>query len=153
MAELDPKANVEADETTEKKLLLSDIKALPEDLDEDGFVSLWNIASASCDKNVEQTRELASKLLCFLCRKNCDFVVTSTSNAQYLDQRFEKDKKVLYDWKPESEHVDIIAQQAEVPYEPFLSFLANQKFDPGVAKYTATRAARVEWFQNMWCVG
>ncbi|TWU41779.1 hypothetical protein [Novipirellula artificiosorum] len=139
-------------EVTERKLTLSDIKALPEDVDEDGFVSIWNVASTTCAKDTAQARELAAKMLCFLCKKKCDFVVTSTNNAQYLDEWFERDTKILYDWKPESELVDVVSQHAEVPYEAFLSFLSNQKFSPD-SKYTATRAARVEWFQQMWCVG
>ncbi|TWT84481.1 hypothetical protein CA13_59600 [Planctomycetes bacterium CA13] len=154
-SETENKAN-EAEQTPEEAvqpLTLADIKASPEDMDEDGFVSLWNIASHTCDQDIVQARELASKLLCFLCKKNCDFVVTSSTNAQYLDEWFERDTKILYDWKPGSELVDVVAQHAEVPYEPFRSFLTNQKFVPTTAKYTATRNARVEWFQQMWCVG
>ncbi|WP_372722531.1 hypothetical protein [Novipirellula sp.] len=134
-------------------LSLSDIKAAPADIDEDGFVSIWNIAANACNKNTVQARELASKLLCFLCKKQCDFVVTSGSNAEYLDQWFERDNKLLYDWKPESETVDVVSQHAEVPHDALVSFLENNKFDPATGKYTATRAVRVQWFQEMWCVG
>ncbi|TWU27077.1 hypothetical protein Pla52o_09360 [Novipirellula galeiformis] len=133
-------------------LTLADVKASPEDIDADGFVSLWNIASNACNKNTIETRELAARLLCFLCRKQCDFVVTSGNNAEYLDQWFERDNKLLYDWKPESETVDVVAQHAEVPHDAFVSFLDNNKFDPA-GKYAATRAVRVQWFQEMWCVG
>ena len=129
-----------------------DVKTNPSDLDKDGFVSIWNIASASAKGDLEQTRALAAQFLCFLCKRNCDFVITSTTNAEYLDERFERDNKLLYDWNLESEKVDIIAQHAEVPYEPFVSFLQNQKFNPKT-KYAPRRVDRVEWFQNLWSTG
>ncbi len=128
------------------------IRVSSEDVDKDGYVSIWNIASFTADKDLEATREIAAKLLCFLCKKKCDFVVTSTSNAEYLDNWFERDKKLLHDWKPASEHVDVVSQHAEVPAEAFLVFLQNQRFNP-VTKYNPTRAERLEWFQEMWCVG
>lgn len=128
------------------------IKVDPKDQDEDGFVSLWNIASASCDGDLDLTRALASSLLGFLCKKECDFVVTSTANAEYLDNWFEKDTKLLYAWKPDSEMVDVVAQHAEVPYEAFVTFLANQKFNPKT-NHSPRRIDRVEWFQNKWNVG
>ena len=80
------------------------------------------------------------------------FVVTSSTNAEYLDEWFERDKKILYDWNLDSEKVDVIAQHAEVPYEPFVSYLENQKFNPKT-KYAPRRVDRVEWFQNQWSVG
>ncbi|MCH1442204.1 MAG: hypothetical protein L7W43_21250, partial [Rubripirellula sp.] len=61
-----------------------EVKLNPADQDEDGFVSIWNIASASSDGHLEQTRALAAQFMCFLCKRNCDFVVTSTANAEYL---------------------------------------------------------------------
>jgi hypothetical protein len=129
-----------------------EIKAEPSDMDEEGFISLWNVAAASCEGKLEKTRALASQFLSFLCKKNCDFVVVSTTDAEYLDEWFERDKKLLYDWKPESELVDVIAQHAEVPCEPFLAYLLNQKFN-GKTNYSPRRADRVEWFTNMWSVG
>ncbi|WP_442507123.1 hypothetical protein SH528x_006021 [Novipirellula sp. SH528] len=134
-------------------LSVSDVKASPSDIDEDGFVSIWNIAANTCNNNTAEARELSARLLCFLCKKQCDFVVTSGNNAEYLDQWFERDNKLLYDWKPESETVDVVAQHAEVPHDALISFLVNNKFDPAAGKYTATRAVRVQWFQEMWCVG
>ena len=129
-----------------------DVKSNPSDLDENGFVSIWNIALASSDGELEQTRALAAQFLCFLCKRDCDFVVTSTANAEYLDDLFLKDTKILYDWNLESEKVDVICQHAEVPYEAFVSFLGNQKFNPKT-KYSPRRVDRVEWFQNKWSVG
>ncbi len=120
--------------------------------DEDGFVTIWNVASKSCDENLTATRELAAKLLLFLCKKKCDFVVTSSTNAEYLDSWFERDSKLLYDWKPDSEMVDVVSQHAEVPASGLMLFLKNNKFDPS-ANYTATRAVRLDWFREMWCVG
>jgi hypothetical protein len=129
-----------------------EIKAEPSDSDEDGFISLWNVASTSCDGELDKTRALASQFLGFLCKKKCDFVVVSTTDAVYLDEWFERDNKLLYDWKPGSEMVDVLAQHAEVPREPFLSFLVHQKFN-GKTNYSPRRADRVEWFTNMWSVG
>ncbi|XZE54105.1 hypothetical protein SH139x_000053 [Planctomycetaceae bacterium SH139] len=129
-----------------------EITFLPSDVDEDGFISIWNVAATSCGNDTVAARQLAASLLCFLCKKKCDFVVTSSSNAEYLTDWFERDNKLLYDWKPESEFVDIVAQHAEVPADTLLLFLKNKKFDPA-AKYTATRASRVEWFEQQWCTG
>jgi hypothetical protein len=128
-----------------------EIKASPDNLDENGFASIWNIASESCDGDLEMTRALAAQMLCFLCKKDCDFVVVSTTDAEYLDAWFERDTKLLYDWKPESETVDALSQHAEVPFEPFVSFLANNKFNPKT-KYSPRRVDRVEWFTNRWNV-
>ena len=129
-----------------------EFKISADDQDEHGFVSIWNIASATCDGQLEPTRALASKLLNFLCKRDCDFVICSSADADYLDKKFETDKKILYDWKPESEHVDIISQHAEVPGKAFMSFLKTHKFNPNT-KYNPRRADRVEWFTNRWSVG
>ncbi len=129
-----------------------EIKATPDDLDENGFVSIWNIASTSCEGDLEKTRALAAQILGFLCKKDCDFVVISTTDAEYLDAWFERDTKLLYDWNPDSEKVDVLSQHAEVPFEAFVSFLSNQKFNPKT-KQAPRRADRVEWFTNRWNVG
>ncbi len=102
--------------------------------------------------NLESTRALAAKLLNFLCQRNCDFVVVSTTDAEYLDAWFERDNKLLYDWKPESEKVDVLSQHAEVPFEALAGFMANQKFNPST-NYKPNRAQRVEWFTNKWSLG
>lgn len=128
------------------------ITIAPDDLDSDGFVSIWNVASASRNGDPQAVRELASRLLLFLCKKQCDFVVTSSANAEYLDNWFEREKAVLYNWKPDSEFVDVVAQHAEVPGNALLAFLKNEKFDPAV-NHNATRAVRVKWFQETWSVG
>ena len=129
-----------------------EIKALPADLDEDGFVSIWNIASATCDGDQTSTRALAAQILGFLCKKDCDFVVTSTSNAEYLDGMFERDNKLLYDWNHDSEMIDIVCQHADVPFNAFMMFLENNRFNPN-AKHSPKRADRVEWFTEKWCIG
>ncbi|MCG8650236.1 MAG: hypothetical protein MI861_10400 [Pirellulales bacterium] len=128
------------------------IKASPEDCDENGFISLWRIAAASCDGDTERTRALAAQFLGFLCKKSCDFVMVSATDATYLDEWFERDNKLLYDWKFESETVDVLSQHAEVPREPFLAVLSNQNFNPAT-KYSPKRADRVQWFTEMWSVG
>lgn len=129
-----------------------DFKISPDDQDEHSFVSVWNIASATCEGDQEKTRALASKLLNFLCKRDCDFVVCSSSGVEYLDEKFELDKKILYDWKPESEYVDVITQHAEVPGRAFMSFLTTHKFNPST-KYNPRRADRELWFRERWCVG
>ncbi|MEC7407656.1 MAG: hypothetical protein VX694_10425 [Planctomycetota bacterium] len=45
------------------------IRVHTNDLDENGFAKLWNIASASSEGNLDATRRLAASLLCFLCHK------------------------------------------------------------------------------------
>ena len=129
-----------------------EFKISPDDQDKDSFVSIWNIASATCNGDLAETRALASKLINFLCKRDCDFVVCSSTNIEYLDEKFESDNKILYDWKPESEHVDIITQHAEVPGRAFMSFLKTHKFNPET-KYNPRRADRVEWFNERWSVG
>jgi hypothetical protein len=128
------------------------LRVAPEDLDSSGFASLWNIASATSGGGLEATRTLAAQLLGFLCQKGCDFVVVSTTDAEYLDAWFERDNKLLYDWKPDSEKVDVLSQHAEVPFEALVGFLKNFKFNPS-ATYSPKRADRVEWFTNQWNLG
>ncbi len=129
-----------------------EVVAPQDNLDEDGFVSLWSIAASSSGGVEEQTRALAAQFLGFLCKHKCDFVVVSTTDAQYLDEWFERDNKLLYNWKFDSETVDVLSQHAEVPYEAFKMFLGNYKFNTA-GKYSPKRADRVEWFTDMWSVG
>ena len=124
----------------------------PEDLDDNGFTSLWNIASSTCAGDIEQSRSLASSLLNFLCHKKCDFVVTSTTDAEYLDAWFERDTSLLYNWKADSERVDVMTQHAEVPFNALVQFLENYGYSPD-SNYNPKRANRVEWFTNQWSVG
>lgn len=128
------------------------IVADPESIDADGFVSLWNVASATMKADLLTTRALASRFLGFLCKHGCDFVVASSSDAKYLDERFERDNKLLYDWSVESENVDVVSQHAYVPAEGFLRFLKAKKFDAS-SNYSPRRADRVKWFTDDWCVG
>ena len=123
-----------------------------EDQDEDGFVSIWNVAAATMSGDQTLTRALASAIMGFLCKKECDFVVVSASGAEYLDGWFEKDNKILFQWKPEHETVDVISQHAEVPFNALRDFLKNKKFK-STANYSPRRADRLEWFQNKWNIG
>lgn len=129
-----------------------EFKISPTDQDESGFVSIWNIAAATRDGDLEETRALAAKLLNFLCKKECDFVVCSSTDLEYLEEKFETDNKVLFDWKPESEHVDMIAQHAEVPGSAFMAFMKTRKFS-STTKYNPRRSDRVQWFNDKWSVG
>lgn len=124
----------------------------PEKLDEDRFVSLWNVASATAGGDYAQTRTLASRLLGFLCKKRCAFVVVSPTDASYLDSWFERDNSLLYNWTGESETVDILAQHAHVPFDVFSRFLQAEKFNPTV-NHSPRRADRVAWFNDDWTVG
>lgn len=124
----------------------------PESVDSDGFVSLWNVASATMGADLHRTRALASRFLGFLCKHQCSFVVASSSDAKYLDERFERDNKLLYNWSVDSENVDVLSQHAYVPAAGLLQFLKKYKFDAS-ANYSPRRADRVKWFTDEWCVG
>jgi hypothetical protein len=124
----------------------------PETIDGDGFVSIWNVAAATMDNNTENARVLASKLLGFLCKHQCDFVFASSTDASYLDERFERDNSLLYDWSAQSEKVDILSQHAQVPAKALVRFLKEKKFD-ATKNHSPRRADRVEWFTNQWCIG
>ena len=128
------------------------IRVHSDDLDENGFAKLWNIASASSEGNLEATRRLAASLLCFICHKNCDFVVISTTDAEYLDAWLERDSKLIYNWKEDSESVDVMTQHAEVPFKALEQFLSNNGFSTE-ATYKPTRAKRLDWFNNRWSLG
>jgi hypothetical protein len=121
-------------------------------LDADGFVSLWNVASATMNADLILTRALAARFLGFLCKHQCSFVVTSSSDAKYLDERFERDNKLLYNWAIDSETVDVMSQHAYVPAVSFLNYLKTKKFDP-TSNYSPRRLDRVKWFTDEWCVG
>jgi len=121
-------------------------------IDADGFVSLWNAASDTMGADLLRTRALASRFLGFLCKHQCDFVVASSSDAKYLDERFERDNSLLYNWTVDSENVDVVTQHACVPAESFKKFLKKRKFSPA-SNYSPKRADRVKWFTDEWCVG
>jgi hypothetical protein len=139
---------------TEATDALAEIKISvdPEKLDEEQFCSLWDVASSTMGGDYANTRTLAGRMLGFLCKKRCPFVVVSPTDATYLDELFERENSLLYDWKPESEKVDILAQHAFVPYQLFANFLENEKFNAKV-NHSPTRANRVDWFTNDWVVG
>jgi hypothetical protein len=122
------------------------------DLDEDQFVSIWNVAASTMKGDQEKTRLLASKLLGFLCKQRCEFVLTSPTDAKYLDEQFESDTGLLYNWKPESEKVDILAQHALVPFGILKQIVEFKKFSIDKA-YSPRRADRVTWFSDEWNVG
>jgi len=129
-----------------------EVRVDPETMDEDGFVTLWNVAAATMGGKTELARILASKLLGFLCKQKCDFVFASSTDAKYLDEWFERDQSLLYDWSPQSEKVDVVAQHAHVPAKALLRLLKDKKFNPTV-NHNPRRADRVDWFTNQWCIG
>lgn len=124
----------------------------PESIDVDGYVSLWNASSDTMGADLQRTRALASRFLGFLCKHQCDFVVASSSDAKYLDERFERDNSLLYSWTVDSENVDVVSQHAYVPAEGFKQFLKKRKFS-AASNYSPKRADRVKWFTDEWCVG
>ncbi len=129
-----------------------EILADADSLDDDQFISLWNVAAASTHGDAERSRDLASKLLGFLCQQRCPFVVVSQTDATYLDEWFERDNKLLHDWSAQSDRVDVLAQHAHVPFDLLTKFLAAHKFDAGHV-YNPRRAAREAWFNDDWSVG
>jgi hypothetical protein len=129
-----------------------EITVKPTDVDDDQFVSIWNVAAATLGGDPNQTRLLASKFLGFLCKHRFGYVVASSTDAAYLDEWFERDNKLLYDWKPESEKVDVLSQHAHVPFDVFCSFLRDKNFQAD-KNYSPRRADRVEWFTDDWNVG
>lgn len=124
----------------------------PETVDEDGYVSIWNVAATTMGGRTVLARELASKMLGFLCKQQVTFVVISSTDANYLDQWFERDSSLLYDWSPTSEKVDVVAQHAQVPAKALLRLLKTKKFDP-TKSHNPRRADRVQWFTDQWCIG
>jgi len=129
-----------------------EITVKPADVDEDQFVSVWNVAAATSDDDATQTRYLASKFLGFLCKHRCALVTVSPMDAKYLDEWFERDNSLLYDWKPESDKVDVVAQHIHVPFDLFRRFLQDHGFQASKS-YSPRRADRVDWFTNDWNVG
>jgi hypothetical protein len=128
------------------------IKIDESDLDEDRFISIWNIASTTMDGEADQARMLASKFIGFLCKHRFAYVVVSPTDATYLDEWYERDNKLLNDWSAESDKVDVITQHAHVSYDAFLRLLTDKKFSHE-KNYSPTRANRVDWFTNDWNVG
>lgn len=129
-----------------------ELVATPDVLDDDNYATLWNIASSTVGGDYDRTRFLANTLLLFLCKNRFPYVVASNTDMQYLDEWLERDNKLLYDWTPQSEMVDVVAQHACVPFDTLRQFLNNHRFKID-AKYTAKRSLRVEWFKTDWNVG
>lgn len=124
----------------------------PETVDEAGYVSIWNVASATVAGDTVLARALASRLLGFLCKHQCDFVVTSSTDARYLDEWYERDQGLLNDWAPTSEKVDVLSQHAQVPGQALLRMLRSKGFDP-TKVYSPKRADRAKWFSEGWSIG
>jgi hypothetical protein len=121
-------------------------------VDDDGYASIWNFVAACADDDSLLARNLAGKILCFLCKHDCDFVVTSSTDARYLDDWFERDPALLYDWSPASDRVDVVAQHAQVPGQALVRFLKQHRFD-ATKVYNPRRSDREKWFREGWCVG
>lgn len=121
-------------------------------LDGERFASIWNIAQSTVGGDTARARALASKFLGFLCKHQSPLVVASTTDLNYLDEWFERENALLYNWKADSDKVDVVSQHAQVPFDFFRMFLSEKKFKPE-ANYNPRRVDRVNWFQNVWNVG
>ena len=128
-----------------------------EDLDEHGFASVWKVAASTMggesEQNMAGTREMAGRILGFLCKKEYEFVVASSTDLEYLDGWFEREKAIIYNWKgDESGTTDAITQAAHVPAKAMISYLERERFKP-TANYSPRRADRIEWFTEKWGIG
>ncbi|MEM9367486.1 MAG: hypothetical protein AAGD07_15955, partial [Planctomycetota bacterium] len=66
--------------TDEKKAVPAEeivLSVSKDDLDEHGFTSVWNVASSTCDGDLERTRDMAGRILGFLCKKDYEHVLVS----------------------------------------------------------------------------
>lgn len=144
----------EPTEEAEKEEVVPDVTLQynKDDVDDHGFTTVWNVAEATCEGDQARTREMAGRILGFLCKKEYEHIVISSTDAQYLDEWFEREKAILYNWKADSETTDAITQHAHVPAASMISFLKREKFKP-TANYSPRRADRVAWFQEKWGVG
>lgn len=126
-----------------------------EKLDADGFIRLWDLAACRPTgerRSDAETRELAARLLGFLCKLRYENVLVTQHAANYLQDRFERNDSVLYDWSTSNDNVDLICQHIEVPAQEVIKLLAKKRFDPQ-ENYNPRRSSRLEWFNNDWKVG
>jgi hypothetical protein len=137
-----------------------DTEKLTEDLafntaqkDEDGYITLWRLAEDSLGyvRSNQTVRELASRLLNFLCKQRFSYVLLPKHDADYLDEMAERDEAAFFNWSPENAKVDLIAQCIKVPAEPLLRFLKENRFS-AAESYSTRRTTRQEWFTNEWNV-
>lgn len=148
----DPPFVIPPEPTLNDRLAAIRLELAPGVVDDDGYVSIWNFVAACADDDSSLARNLAGKILCFLCKHDCDFVVTSSTDARYLDDWFERDHALLYDWSPTSDRVDVLAQHAQVPGQALVRFLKQHRFD-ATKVYNPRRSDREKWFREGWCVG
>lgn len=148
----DPPFVIPPEPTLNDRLAAIRLELAPGVVDDDGYVSIWNFVAACADDDSSLARNLAGKILCFLCKHDCDFVVTSSTDARYLDDWFERDQALLYDWSPTSDRVDVLAQHAQVPGQALVRFLKQHRFD-ATKVYNPRRSDREKWFREGWCVG
>ncbi len=148
----DPPFVIPPEPTLNDRLAAIRLELAPGVVDDDGYVSIWNFVAACADDDSSLARNLAGKILCFLCKHDCDFVVTSSTDARYLDDWFERDQALLYDWSPTSDRVDVLAQHAQVPGQALVRFLKQHRFD-AIKVYNPRRSDREKWFREGWCVG
>lgn len=137
-----------------------DTEKLTEDLvfntaqqDEDGYITLWRLAEDSLGyvRSNQTVRELVSRLLNFLCKHRYPYVLLPGHDADYLDEMAERDEAAFFNWSPENDKVDLIAQCMKVPAEPLTRFLQEKSFR-AADSYSVRRATRQEWFTSDWNV-
>ncbi len=121
--------------------------------DEDGYITLWRLAQDSLGyvRSHQTIRELASRLLNFLCKEQYPYVLLAGHDADYLDEMAERDEAAFFNWSSDSDKVDMLAQYIKVPADPVVRFLKDNGFNPAES-YTARRATRQDWFREGWNV-
>jgi hypothetical protein len=121
--------------------------------DEDGYITLWRLAEDSLGyvRSAQTIRELASRLLNFLCKHRYPYVLVVGHDADFLDEQAERDEAAFFNWSGDSDKVDLIAQYIKVPAEPLARFLKEKGFN-AAESYSARRATRQEWFKDDWKV-
>ncbi len=121
--------------------------------DDDGYITLWTLAQESLGytRSSQTVRDLASRLLNFLCRNRYRYVLLAGHDADFLDEQAERDESAFFNWSPDSDKVDLIAQYIKVPAAPVARFLKENGFN-AAESYSARRATRQEWFKDDWNV-
>ena len=121
--------------------------------DEDGYITLWRLAEDSLGyvRSSQTVRDLASRLLNFLCKNRYPYVLLVGHDADFLDEQAERDEAAFFNWSGDSDKVDMIAQYIKVPADSVTRFLKEKGFS-AAENYSARRATRQTWFKENWNV-
>ena len=128
--------------------------ASPKKQDEDGYITVWDLAAVEPgggERNLPDTRYVASRLLNFLAKNRYPYALVSQHDADSLDQAAEREADTLFRWTPESDKVDFVAQYLKVPAGAITRFLRDNKFDANES-YNPRKSVKVQWFEEDWRV-